>query len=147
MTNEFTALFERDLNKLAEEIKSYKNDKQIWTVKEGITNSAGNLCYHLVGNLNHFLGAVLGKNGYVRNREEEFAIKDVPASELVTMVEKVKEVIVSTLGSLSEEDLNATFPVDIFGSPLSTRHFILHLYGHLNYHLGQINYHRRLTGE
>ena len=147
MTTEYITLFERDLNKLAEEIRLYKDESRIWKVNGEIKNSAGNLCYHLVGNLNHFMGAVLGKNGYIRNREEEFSIRDIPAAKLVSEVEKTKAVVISTLKDLSDEDLKAAFPVEVFGYPMSTRHFILHLYGHLNYHLGQVNYHRRLTAQ
>lgn len=145
MIQELITLFDRDLRKLADEIKSYPDENQIWTVKGEIKNSAGNLCYHLIGNLNHFIGAILGNNGYIRNREEEFSRKNIPVTELVSEVEKVNAMIATDLGNLSDNELDANFPVEVFGKPMTTGYFLIHLYGHLNYHLGQINYHRRLT--
>ena len=64
MKQELITLFERDLNKMAEEVKTYKEESQLWVVKGEIKNSAGNLCFHLLGNLNHFIGAILGNTGY-----------------------------------------------------------------------------------
>ena len=144
MTQDLIKLFERDLNKLIDEIKSYKDEKQIWLIKGEIKNSSGNLCLHLIGNLNHFIGAVLGKSNYLRNRNEEFSKKDVSVSELVKEIEKVKKMIDHSLKNIKDKDLDALYPIDVTGTPMTTRNFLLHLYGHLNYHLGQINYHRRL---
>ena len=50
-------LYERDLDKLRTEIASYENEPDLWKTDEGISNSAGNLCLHLTGNLKHFFGA------------------------------------------------------------------------------------------
>ena len=147
MIKDLVSLFERDLDKLAEEVKSYSDEKQIWQVKGEIKNSAGNICLHLVGNLNHFFGAIIGKTGYVRNRETEFSIKDISATELVNEIQYAKNVVIKTLNNISDKDIEAIYPVQVFGAPMSTGHFILHLYGHLNYHLGQINYHRRLISD
>ena len=144
MMKEMIVLLDRDLNKLSEEIKSYRDEPNIWVVKGEIKNSAGNLCCHLLGNLNHFIGAILGKTGYVRNRELEFSSKDISRKDLVAEIEKVKGIIHTVLNKLDPKDLETPFPAQITGGPMSTRHFLLHLYGHLNYHLGQINYHRRL---
>jgi uncharacterized damage-inducible protein DinB len=98
---------------------------------------------HLCGNLRHFIGAVLGKSGYVRNREEEFSGR-FSTQKLVEDIEEAIAVVKSTLSNLSEEDFSKTYPLQVFGSEMSTQFFIYHLLGHLNYHLGQINYHRRL---
>ncbi|HEY5407636.1 MAG TPA: hypothetical protein VIJ92_11120 [Ginsengibacter sp.] len=78
MTTTIAALFERDINKLIEEINLYKNEEDIWKIKEGISNSSGNLTLHLLGNLNHFIGATLGNTGYVRERDKEFSLKNIP---------------------------------------------------------------------
>jgi uncharacterized damage-inducible protein DinB len=137
-------LFEQDLGKLAEEVKSYKDEKQIWQTKGEIKNSAGNLCLHLVGNLNHFFGAIIRKSAYVRNREVEFSKKDISAAELINEIRLAENVVIETLNNLKDDDLKEIYPVQVFGAPMTTGYFILHLYGHLNYHLGQVNYHRRL---
>ena len=78
MTESLKSLYNRDLNKLKFEIESYKDERSIWAVDKTISNSAGNLCLHLVGNLNAYIGAELGKTSYVRNRDLEFSLKDIP---------------------------------------------------------------------
>lgn len=138
------SLYTRDLNKLKTEIESYQNEEAIWKVDKNILNSAGNLCLHLIGNLNHFFGAILGNSGYVRNREEEFSLKNIPKSELIIQVEETLNVVLSTLDQLSEEDLAKNYPIEPLGYTMTTEYFLIHLFGHLSYHLGQINYHRRL---
>lgn len=144
ISDELAFLFERDLKKLKEEILAYTDESILWTKAPGINNPAGNLALHLIGNLRHFIGAVLGGNGFVRDREAEFASSLVPRTVLIAEVEKVLVEIPTVLKSLSEEVLQSTYPLEVFGYSLTSSHFLIHLYGHLNYHLGQINYHRRL---
>ncbi len=137
-------IFERDLQKLVTEIKLYKDEDNLWLVKDGITNSAGNLCLHLIGNLNHFIGAVLGHTGYIRYRDDEFSLKNIPGQDLIINIENVILIIKNTLDKLSAEDLKKDFPLEKHGKIVSTTHMLVHLLGHLSYHLGQINYHRRI---
>jgi len=137
-------LFLRDLDKLKTELTSFKDEKNIWKISGEISNSAGNLCLHLCGNLQHFIGAVLGNSGYVRNRDAEFSRKNVLIRELVAEIELTIKVVEKTLKELKEEELSKTFPINVFGFEMTTEYFLTHLTTHLNYHLGQINYHRRL---
>ena len=144
ITETLKSLFNRDLNKLKVEIESYQNESQIWAIDKNISNSAGNLCLHLIGNINTFIGAELGKTGYVRNRPLEFSLKDVPRSELISKIDETILVVNTTLDSLSETDLKAIYPQIVFEKEMTTEFFLVHLATHLAYHLGQINYHRRL---
>lgn len=144
MVESIKSLFTRDLNKLKTEIESYQNEEIIWKIDKNILNSAGNLTLHLVGNISHFIGAILGNTGYVRNRELEFSLKDIPRQELILQIEKTIEVVNSSLEKLSEEDLKKEYPLEPLGYTMTTDYFLIHLIGHLEYHLGQINYHRRL---
>jgi len=144
MTEIITSLFERDINKLIEELMLYKNEETIWKIKEGISNSGGNLTLHLLGNLNHFIGATLGNTGYIRERDKEFSLKNVPRRQLVEDLKKVNEIVKDTLTRLSDGDLEKDFPVPLNDKTLSTSFVLLHLLMHLSYHLGQVNYHRRL---
>jgi len=137
-------LYQRDLEKLKTEITSYKKEENLWKISGDIKNSAGNLCLHLCGNLQHFIGAVLGNSGYVRKRNEEFSKKNVPLIELVTELELTMKVMKDTLEKLNENDLQKIYPINVFGNEMSTGFYLTHLTTHLNYHLGQINYHRRL---
>ncbi|AQX84088.1 DUF1572 family protein [Elizabethkingia sp. HX WHF] len=137
-------LFKRDLLKLKTEIESYQSEENIWKISQHISNSAGNLCLHLIGNLNHFIGAITGKTGYIRNRDAEFSLKDVPRTQLTEMIDNTILVIENTLNNLNEDDLKKEYPLVVFESKMSTEFFFTHLTAHLSYHLGQINYHRRL---
>jgi uncharacterized damage-inducible protein DinB len=138
------SLFERDLNKLKTEIESYSDEKKLWLVDKNISNSAGNLCLHLVGNLNAYIGAELGKTAYVRHRDLEFSTKDVARKELIEKVEATLDVVKNSLAIVTEEQLAADYPMVVFKEKMTTGWFLAHLATHLNYHLGQINYHRRL---
>jgi uncharacterized damage-inducible protein DinB len=137
-------LFNRDLKRLINEIELYKSESDIWVIKGQINNSAGNLCLHLVGNLNIYIGKVLGNTNYVRNRELEFSSKNVPKKELIKKVEDTIEVINQSLDNLNAELLETEFPILVFEDKTSTEFLLVHLTTHLTYHLGQINYHRRL---
>lgn len=137
-------LFARDLEKLKQEISLYKDESKIWVIDKNITNTAGNLCLHLVGNLNAYIGAEIGKTGYIRNRELEFSLKDISQKELIKKVEDTIAVVKTSLDKLKEEDLEKEYPQLIFAEKTSTGYFLVHLAVHLGYHLGQINYHRRL---
>jgi uncharacterized damage-inducible protein DinB len=137
-------LFDRDLDRLKNELSSYKKESNLWEIKKDIKNSGGNLSMHILGNLNYFIGAVLGGNGYVRDRDAEFVIKDVPVSVLLQDIDEVKTTIYNTLEGLSEEELVENYPVNVFGYDMTKLFFLMHLHSHLTYHIGQINYHRRL---
>lgn len=139
-------IYERDLENLRSEIESYSSEEDIWKVADGITNPAGNLCLHLCGNLQHFFGAVLGGTVYVRDRDAEFARKGVSRAELLAEIDVSKKSVLSTLAGLTDDDLEKQYPVEVFGQPMTTGWFLTHLATHLTWHLGQINYHRRLLG-
>ncbi|WP_252940944.1 DinB family protein [Roseivirga pacifica] len=146
-TEGLSELFKRDLTRLLDEVKAYKKEENLWKIEGEIANSGGNLCLHLCGNLRHFVAAVLGNSGYIRRRDDEFNLKDVKRSELVDEVKTTRKVVLETLAELTPEQLQETYPINVFGSEMSTEYFLIHLYGHLNYHLGQINYHRRLLDQ
>jgi uncharacterized damage-inducible protein DinB len=149
MVAEFAAeIFERELNKLIEEIKLYPNEETIWKTTDGIKNSGGNLCLHICGNLQHFIGHVIGNTGYVRNRDKEFSVTNIPSPELVKEVQKTIQAVVSTLQSAPEINLEEEYtalPAHILGKEKLTKgFFLMHLVSHTSYHIGQINYHRRM---
>lgn len=137
-------LFEQGLNKLTEEINAYPDDASLWITGQGINNPGGNLCLHLTGNLQHFLGAVLNDSGYVRNREAEFKVKNIAKVKLLNEIEEAKTAVKDTLEQVSRKQLDKNYPLPINGEMVNTEYFLVYLLGHLNYHIGQINYHRRL---
>jgi uncharacterized damage-inducible protein DinB len=143
--NSVHELLLRDLNKLRQEINAYTADDKLWIIAGDIKNPAGNLCLHLCGNLQHYIGAVLGQSGYVRNRDAEFSTHGLSKAALLKEIDATLNIVPKTLTDLNPALLDQPYPEDVFGKPMTTGHFLIHLAGHLNYHLGQINYHRRLT--
>ena len=137
-------LFDRDLQRLEEEINLYQSEESIWKLNGEIKNTAGNLCLHLCGNLQHYIGAVLGRTSYVRNRDNEFAAKGISKADLVAEVQKTRQTVRDTLETLKPSILEAEYAEKVYEYPMTTAYFLIHLTAHLNYHLGQINYHRRI---
>ena len=132
-------IFERDLGKLKEEISLYTDENNLWKTEKQISNSGGNLALHLIGNLNHFIGATLGNTGY------EFSDKNIPVQKILDNIDATIIVVKNTLSNLTAEDFEKVFPLEKHGQIVKTDFMLLHLLAHLEYHLGQINYHRRLT--
>jgi uncharacterized damage-inducible protein DinB len=144
MIQSLNTLFEKNLDKLSTEISSYKSDEALWKTDKEILNSGGNLCLHLCGNLQHYIGTVLGNTGYQRDRPAEFSDKNIAKEDLLELIEATREAITETLNSLDPEALSYEYPEIVFKKPMSKEYFLIHLVTHLGYHLGQINYHRRL---
>ncbi|AMQ57046.1 DUF1572 family protein [Algoriphagus sanaruensis] len=142
---ELNDLFQRDLKKLKQELTSYTSEDQLWLVPEGIVNSGGNLALHLLGNLRHFIGNDLGGFPYVRNREREFGAKGEPLEGLLLELEETQVIVEKSLLALHPDRLGDVSIHAFFGYPMTIGYFLIHLYGHFNYHLGQINYHRRMV--
>ncbi len=137
-------LFKRDLEKLKTELQQYQSEEHLWLVEKSIANSAGNLCLHLIGNLNAFIGAGLAKTSYVRQRDLEFTSTHIPRTTLLQQIDDTIIVVEKGLNNLTKEQLSGNFPIVIWDQPTGMEHTLILLATHLNYHLGQINYHRRL---
>jgi hypothetical protein len=137
-------IIDRDLKKLEEEIKLYPSEESLWTIEGVIKNAAGNLCLHLCGNLQHYIGAVLGGSGYIRDRDREFAARNLSRESLISEIQKTKVAVRSALEKVDPITLDNNYPEQVFSYSMTTSYFLIHLTSHLGYHLGQINYLRRL---
>ncbi len=137
-------LFERDLNRLKIDIDSYNNYDVMWKTTADVKNSAGNLCVHIVGNLNHYIGAGICENGYVRQRDYEFSCEFMGKRELIQKIDDTLKVVHQGFDLLTEQRLKEDFPIQIWRTKTGMTYTLMHIHSHLNYHLGQINYHRRL---
>ena len=144
LSQTLATIFIRDLNKLKVEIAAYSCDANLWLVDKAIANSGGNLCLHLIGNLNTFIGAEIGKSGYIRDRDTEFSQKGLTKAALLTKIDQTIEALSNAFTLLQEADLPKKYPVLVFAEPMTYEFFLVHLSTHLSFHLGQINYHRRL---
>jgi uncharacterized damage-inducible protein DinB len=139
------SILDRDLDALRREIEAYSDDKELWQTAPGISNTAGTLALHLTGNLQHYFGTRLGGTGYVRDRPAEFARRNVPRMELLREVEAARRAVRAGLAQLSAQQLAGEFPEAIADVRLTTGEYLIHLTTHFAYHLGQIDYHRRMV--
>ncbi|QBN19293.1 DUF1572 family protein [Flavobacterium nackdongense] len=138
------SIFNRDLLRLKSEINLYKDESNLWIVEDNIANSAGNLCLHLIGNLNTYIGAAFGKTNYIRNRELEFSLKNRSKKELIDQIDSTILTVEMSLNTITEEQLINEHEILVFDKKTTLEFLLVHLTTHLTYHLGQINYHRRL---
>jgi hypothetical protein len=142
---ELATLFERDLARLIQELRAFPDTAAIWKTAPGVTNAAGTLALHLEGGLRHFIGWRLGKIAYTRDRPLEFSARGVERDEIIARLEAVKASIPKVIASISEADLDAIDPKNGTDKPMTVRQWLIHLYGHLGYHLGQVDYLRRVV--
>jgi len=141
-------LLRRELAAVRRSIEAYPDEKSVWAERPGLPNTGGNLALHLAGNLQHFFGAVLGKTGYVRDRDSEFSRRGVPRAELVKQLDAAALAIDAGMKAVTSERLAQPYPEHVGGRTIPTQDFVVHLLSHLAYHLGQIDYHRRVvTGD
>ena len=144
ITQHLIVLFKKHLDQLKFELEQYSPESSLWLVPDGISNCAGNLALHLVGNLNHFIGATLAHTGYKRQMDLEFSHKNIPLAVIFARIDDTKEMIAQSLTDLRQSDLEKEYRRNPMEEYMTTEYFLLHLLAHLSYHLGQINYHRRL---
>ncbi|MBS1729740.1 MAG: DUF1572 family protein [Bacteroidetes bacterium] len=147
ITNTLKELFKKNLEQLKNEIELYHHEANLWRVDGQIKNSAGNLCLHLMGNLKAYIGVGLAKTNYIRQRDLEFSLKNIPGKDLCTQIDETIQIIEDGLNNLTSDQLQETFPIKIWEKPTSIENTLVLLATHLNYHLGQINYHRRIIDD
>jgi uncharacterized damage-inducible protein DinB len=148
VNNEWISLLlTRELSGFSRELELFQDEALIWATAAGISNAVGTLTLHVCGNLQHYVGAVLGNTGYVRDRDLEFSARDISRSLLQANLAKTTEVVRTVLAGLSDQSLKEDYPDVLGGLRVPTGLFLLHLATHLAYHSGQAGYLRRvLTG-
>jgi len=145
---DFSRSLIRELEGFKRELALFPDDEAVFATLPGVANSAGNLALHVAGNLQHFIGTVLGKTGYVRNREREFGLRSSPRENIYAELDAAIEVVRKVLPEISDATLDADFPEAVMGTQFNTRAFLVHLCSHAGFHLGQAGYLRRiLTGD
>jgi len=134
----------RELKALRREVESYPNDDKLWETAPGITNPGGNLILHLAGNIQYFVGAVLGGSDYKRYRDAEFGSRDLPKADLLREIDGAIAAVQTGMAKVTDADMKKPFPEAVGGVTPTTGAFLAHLAVHLGYHLGQVDYHRRI---
>jgi uncharacterized damage-inducible protein DinB len=148
LTTWIAGIFTRDLRALRREIEAFPDEEELWRVPPGISNSAGTLALHLAGNIQHYIGAVLGDTGYVRDRDAEFARRNVPRAQLLREIDAALSAVEGGLARVKDTDLAKPYPDPPRGLAVRTGEYLIQLVAHFTYHLGQVDYHRRLlTGQ
>lgn len=143
-----SVILRRDLAAVRRSVEAYPDDASLWAARPGFPNAGGTLALHVAGNVRHYVGAVLGNSGYVRDRDAEFSRRDVPRHAVVAEIEEARSVVERALGALTDEALAGPYPLPISGRTVSMTDFLVHLATHLAFHLGQLDYHRRaVTGD
>lgn len=142
------AILDRELQALAREVAAYPDERTLWQTAPGIPNSGGTLAVHLAGNIRHYLGAKLGGTGYVRDRTAEFTSRNVPRATMLAQIEEARAAVRAAAARTPDQRLEEDFPEVIAGVRVTTGEFLVHLVSHFAYHLGQLDYHRRVvTGQ
>ena len=143
--SDYARFFGRELATVRDELLAYPDTAAIWALPPGLPNSAGTLTLHIAGNLRWFIGAQLGGTGYVRDRDAEFSSRDIDRDELIRVIEAASDEVIRSLATLDDTRMDEIFPLEVAGARLPTGQFIGHLAVHLGYHLGQMDYHRRIV--
>ena len=142
------AILDRDLQALAREVAAYPDERALWETPPGVLNSSGTLALHLTGNIRHFLGARLGQTGFVRDRPAEFAARDVPRATILSHIEEARAAVRAAAAQAGAGIEDQDFPEVVSGLRVATGEYLIHLVSHFAYHLGQVDYHRRMvTGD
>jgi hypothetical protein len=145
VASKLASLFRRDLSRLLDQLRAIPSDDALWAAPPGVTNAAGTLALHLEGNLREYIGRQLGGIAYSRNRPAEFSARGVSREELIRRFTQVRDEIPSIVERLSDAQIDAIYPEVVLDVPMQTGEFLLHLYGHLNWHRGQLDYVRRVV--
>jgi hypothetical protein len=145
VTAAVAAILDRDLRALAREVMAYPDERMLWETPPGIPNSGGTLALHLAGNIRHYFGARLGDTGFVRDRPAEFAARGVPRAVILEHIEEARAAVRAAAARTGEERLGEDFPEVIGGARVATGEYLIHLVSHFTYHLGQLDYHRRVV--
>ena len=141
-------MLQRELASVRKSIEAYPDEKSIWAERPGLPNSGGTLALHLAGNLQHYYGALLGETGYVRQRDLEFSRRGVPRKELLAGLDAARLAIDAGMKAVTPERLTDPYPEQLGGHTLTVGEVIFDMESHLAFHLGQLDYHRRVvTGD
>jgi hypothetical protein len=142
MLNSILANFyERDLRKLIGEVNLFRDEENLWRTAGSVNNSSGNLVLHIIGGTNYLIGTILAHTGYVRNRDQEFTQKRVARKDLVAQLEELIPLVSKTV---SAQDMDAEYPIPFDDAKRTNAYVLVQLLAHLNYHLGQVSYMRRI---
>ncbi|MEQ1910163.1 MAG: DinB family protein, partial [Vicinamibacterales bacterium] len=144
-TSDVQTLLIRELDGLGREVGLFPDDHKLWVTPVGVANSAGNLALHVAGNLQHFVGALLGGSGYVRDRNSEFATRTGTRAQVQHELQAAVQAVESTLARMDTAALQRPMPGAPNGLTIRTDLFLLHLVSHAAFHLGQAGYVRRIV--
>ncbi|UCC89168.1 MAG: DinB family protein [Anaerolineales bacterium] len=130
---------ERYAQSLIELIDPLSQD-QLWSRNGGIPNSIGTLTRHLTGNLNHYLGAGILRNGYVRERDREFTETSLPKATIVSDLRAAVEVAKEAVDAIGEREVTQPYTAPSGEEYESLAYHIVRVATHFALHCGQADY-------
>jgi hypothetical protein len=134
----------RDLEALITEV-NYISEENLWKSYPGVINSTGTIVYHLCGNLQHFIGAVLGQDDYIRDKNKEFVPQYFSKERLIQEIIITQQAVRKALNNLNPAQLTDPMPdTPPQHKGRTIQFFLIQLSCHLSRHTGQINYLRRI---
>jgi len=129
LSEDFLPKIERCLERLT--------DEQIWWRPNEQSNSIGNLLLHLSGNARQWIVCGVGGATDARDRDAEFAQREVIAREdLHSLLKRTLADVDATLAQFDPGKLLETRTIQ--GSNVSALEAILHVVEHFSMHTGQI---------
>jgi len=143
-TKELARLYKRDIERFITEIELFNDENNLLKTKGSAKNSSGNLTLHIIGGLSFHIGVTLANLDFVRNRNQEFIRKGVPRESMTAQLSNLIPLIVDTITSMPDRQLNELHPNLYDGQNETIGYVLTQILLHLNYHLGQINYLRRM---
>jgi hypothetical protein len=120
-------------------IESLPED-QLWSKGGSIPNSIGTLARHLTGNLNHYFGAGILKNGYVRERDKEFTETGLSKTQVLADLREAVNVAKEAVGAIDEAQIDKPYHSPCGEEYESLAYHIIRLATHLALHCGQADY-------
>lgn len=118
------------------------SEEQFWTRPFPYGNSFGHLTLHIIGNLNHFIGAMIANSKYVRDREREFNDDTRPSKEAVLReLDQAVALAVETIKTQTDEDWSINIDANVSAGFVKDRFSVLlRSATHFHHHVGQMIY-------
>ena len=135
------ALAVREIARYTERLIALANplsQEALWRAPAGFLNAIGTLAHHLTGNLNHYFGAGILSNGYVRDRDQEFGETGLPKEVVIAELRAAVDLAERAAGAITEEQLSRRpWRTPCGEEYASLAYHIVRLATHLALHVGQ----------
>jgi len=138
--SEFANYYEKvraDVHKWADPL----SQEQFWKNPYGYGNSIGHLVLHLTGNLSYYIGTRVAENGYVRNRDREFAEPEkLDKGRVLEAFDRTIDMVVATVRAQAPGDWLVAYSGEREPEAKNRFAIFLRCAAHAYHHVGQMIY-------